>query len=191
MLANLFYEELPVAVMIKGREYRIITDFREWIRFTDMLKDKEIPISVKASFMLQMFEENVEFSESLTIQDILSAFSKFLSCAEETEAEQEAPPRSMREILSYKVDAPYIIAAFFQCYGLDLIEIPYMHWWKFKALFNGLSDETEIKRRMFYRSVNLSEVKDKEERKRIRKIQQQIMLPQEALSDEDIANAFT
>ena len=57
-------------------------------------------------------------------------------------------------------------------------------------LFDGLSEKNEIKQRIYYRSVDLSTIKDKEERKRIRKIQNSIRLPQEVISDGDIANAF-
>ena len=68
--------------------------------------------------------------------------------------------------------------------------VDYMHWWKFRALLDGLRDDTEIKRRMYYRSVDTSKIKNKDERKRIRRIQAEIRLPQEVMSDEEIANAF-
>ncbi|MDE6730404.1 MAG: bacteriophage Gp15 family protein [Oscillospiraceae bacterium] len=45
-----------------------------------------------------------------------------------------------------------------------------MHWHVFLNLFNTLPEDVPIKQRMFYRSVNLSSIKDKNERKRIRKI---------------------
>jgi DNA-directed RNA polymerase subunit M/transcription elongation factor TFIIS len=65
-----------------------------------------------------------------------------------------------------------------------------MHWWKFKALFEGLSDEATVKKYMYYRSVELSTIKDKdEERKRIEKIQRQIAIKRE-ISDEDMALCF-
>ena len=57
-------------------------------------------------------------------------------------------------------------------------------------LFDGLSDDTEIKQRIMYRSLDLSTIKDKDERKRIQKIQRSIQLPQEALSDYDIGDMF-
>ena len=41
-----------------------------------------------------------------------------------------------------------------------------------------------------YRGIDLSDIKDKDERKRIAKIQRRIQLPAEALSDYDIGNAF-
>ena len=56
--------------------------------------------------------------------------------------------------------------------------------------FDGLSEDTEIKQRIMYRGIDLSDIKDKDERKRIAKIQRRIQLPAEALSDYDIGNAF-
>ena len=41
-----------------------------------------------------------------------------------------------------------------------------------------------------YRNTDLNEIKDKEERKRIEKIQRQIRLPDDELSDFDIGDAF-
>ena len=57
-------------------------------------------------------------------------------------------------------------------------------------LFDGLSDNTEIKKRIMYRSMDLNEIRDKAERKRIQKIQNQIRLPDDELSDYDIGDAF-
>lgn len=57
-------------------------------------------------------------------------------------------------------------------------------------LFDGLSEENEIKKRIMYRGINLSEIRDPEERKRIRKIQKVIELKQEELTDYDIGDAF-
>ena len=41
-----------------------------------------------------------------------------------------------------------------------------------------------------YRSIDLSSIKDKEEKKRIKKIQNAIQLPEEVLSDYEIGEIF-
>lgn len=190
---NMFYEPLPVAVNISGREYEILTDYREWIRFIDMMNDKEIPPNLKVMFTLKMFPGGLSLSE-VELQDLLKSFSLFLACKTEDDDtaadEDHSPPQRKPQILSYAIDAPYIIAGFMQDYGIDLLTVDYMHWWKFRALLDGLRDDTEIKRRMYYRSIDTSKIKSKEERKRIRRIQAEIRLPQEVMSDEEIANAF-
>ena len=53
-MINVFYESLPEALEINGREYPIITDFREWLRFSDMLKS-DIPENYKLEFLEDMF----------------------------------------------------------------------------------------------------------------------------------------
>lgn len=191
---NMFYEPLPVAVEISGREYEILTDYREWIRFIDMMNDKEIPPNLKVMFTLSMFPGGLSLSE-VELQDLLRSFSLFLACKTENDdtaadSDEDNPPPRKPQILSYSVDAPYIIAGFMQDYGIDLLTVDYMHWWKFRALLDGLRDDTELKRRMYYRSVDTSKIKNKEERKRIRRIQAEIRLPQEVMTDEEIANAF-
>lgn len=40
--------------------------------------------------------------------------------------------------LTYDADASCIYAAFRQAYHIDLIEIPYLHWWAFLALLENL-----------------------------------------------------
>ena len=39
---NFFYEELPSTVNVRGENIKVITDFREYIRLLDMLKDQEL-----------------------------------------------------------------------------------------------------------------------------------------------------
>ena len=55
---NVFYEDLPETLKINGKEYPIITDFREWIRFSDMLKSDLQP-QYKLEFLAEMFLEDV------------------------------------------------------------------------------------------------------------------------------------
>lgn len=188
---NFFYEELPDTVNVGGERIKIITDFREYIRLLDMLKDQELDFVQKFVIIQQYFLDDVDVGE-----EAVSALSSFITMnlngAEVVEKDgygnlQEKPKKNL---FSYSIDYPYILSGFLRDYGIDLIDIKYMHWWKFRMLFDGLSDDTEIKQRIMYRSVDLSEIKDKEEKKRIKKIQKSIQLPSESLTDYDIGNAF-
>lgn len=188
---NFFYEELPNTVNVKGENIKVITDFREYIRLLDMLKDQELDALQKFAIIQQYFLDDIVADE-----EAISALSCFITmdtnCVEVAETgdcgrSQEKPKKNL---FSYSIDYPYILSGFLRDYGIDLIDIKYMHWWKFRMLFDGLSDDTEIKQRIMYRSVDLSEIKDKEERKRIKKIQKSIQLPPESLTDYDIGNAF-
>ena len=65
-----------------------------------------------------------------------------------------------------------------------------MHWWQFRYLLDGLNEKTEFIKRLAYRSIDASKIKDKKERNRIIQIQRKIALPGKGVSDYDIGNAF-
>lgn len=109
---------------------------------------------------------------------------------EESGEGEDTDVEELKPLFSFALDYPYILAGFWQDYGIDISEIKYLHWWKFRQLFDGLSEKTEIKQRIMYRSIDLSTIKDKDERKRIEKIQRSIKLPESELTEYDIGNAF-
>ena len=63
----------------------------------------------------------------------------------------------------YFCDAPYIVAAFQQTYGIDLTTEP-IHWWRFKALMNGLPSECLFCRIVHWRTADLTELSPGERR---------------------------
>ena len=46
-------------------------------------------------------------------------------------------------------DNDLIYSAFKDQYSIDLQEIEYLHWWKFKAMFDALKDDNKIVEIMF------------------------------------------
>ncbi len=66
-----------------------------------------------------------------------------------------------------------------------------MHWWKFKMLLDGIAENRQIKERIYYRTVDVRQIKDRKEVSRIMRVRRRITIPeQELLSDEEIGNAF-
>lgn len=193
---NILYEDLPTAVSVRGETYEVLTDFRDWIRFSDLVSDSRIDDSEKIGIMSEWYVCGCP----CTVKDMIDGLIKFFSSGgedsdqEDTEAEEtDSPadePKNMRQLYSYSEDAAYIIGGFLECYGIDLLEIPYMHWWKFKSLLNAMSEETEFKKRIQYRSIDASKIKDSSERRRIQRIQANIALKKGVVSDCDIASAL-
>lgn len=182
---NLFYEELPTSIVINGDHVRIRTDFRDYISLMDMLKDKDIKSIDKVLILSDYFLDDVEIS-----QPAIDALCDFMSMDIAEGETSQSRTSKQKNLFSFSVDYPYILSAFLHDYGIDLIDIKYMHWWKFRMLFDGLSEDNEIKKRIMYRGINLNEIRDPEERKRIQKIQKVIELKQEELTDYDIGDAF-
>lgn len=202
---NPLYDPLPdVVVDGAGASYKIITDFREWIRFIDLVKDEGVPNEDKFYLFCEWYMDERPDDD----KEALSLLCDFLTGKVEDPAEYEEPDdveiASMPEIapdeeeekseekkvFSFSFDAPYIIAAFQECYDIDIIRIDYMHWWQFRYLLDGLNEKTEFMKRLAYRSIDASKIKDKKERNRIIQIQRKIALPGKGVSDYDIGNAF-
>lgn len=190
---NLFYEEYPKVLEVHGEFYPIITDFREYIRLLDMLKCKELNEIQRIMILREYFLTDISID-----QEAIHALTGFVTMdlkekennsdsEEEGEGQEETEKKNL---FSYEIDYPYILSGFLRDYGIDLETVEYLHWWKFRMLFDGLSDDTEVKQRIMYRGINLSDIKDRDERKRILKIQRSIQLPAEELTDYEIGHAF-
>lgn len=194
---NLFYEDYPSFISVDNDVIPIRTDFRDYIKLMDILRSKEETELNKAEFICSFFLKTPS-DMSVAIDRLLDFInmreleppSREEGGAEEEEGEEAIPEEPTKILYSFEYDYAYILSAFLQCYKINLREIDYMHWWEFRILFYGLPADTEIKQRIHYRGLDLSEIKDKEERKRIQRIQNKIRLPGEELSDYDIGNAF-
>lgn len=195
---NVFYEDLPETLKINGKEYPIITDFREWIRFSDMLKSDLQP-QYKLEFLAEMFlEDTPDLYTEEGVEEVMDSITSFLSLealefpnqySDELE-EVEYKDATEKKAIYYEQDAPYIISAFRREYQVNLLSVPYMHWWEFRMLLDGLSEESQIKKRIYWRTCDVSKM-EKKERMEILKIRRSITIPEEEyVSDEDIGNAF-
>lgn len=191
---NFFYEAFPDTVSIHGENVAIITDFREYIRLLDMLRCDELSAYQKTNILKEYFLDEITVDDNaidalteFVVMDLDGGKNPEEDDLEEDNSEQSG---SKKNLFSYEIDYPFILSGFLRDYNIDLEAVEYLHWWKFRMLFDGLSEDTEIKQRIMYRGIELSDIKDKDERKRIAKIQRKIYIPAEALSDYDIGNAF-
>lgn len=183
---NLFYEEYPETVKVHGKDVRIITDFRDYIKLQDAITDPNVSEYEKYMIICDFFLDDCVVDESA-----INALTDFLLMSEIERAGIGKEKADNKPLFSFSVDFPYILSAFISVYGINLQTVKYMHWWKFRTLFDGLPDSTEIKQRIMYRSIDPSTIKDKEERKRIRRIQNAIMLPDKrVLTDYEIGDVF-
>lgn len=192
-MINPLYQPLPESVAVNGREYRIITDFREYIKLLELLKDDNVLAEEKYALIMQWFLDVPDEP----FRDCIMALADFITMKEqdpkrmeENDDENVGEEDGEKQIISYTLDAQYILSGFLECYGIDLSTIPYMHWWKFQMLIHGMNENCELKKRMSYRSIDLNKIKDKDERERIRKIQNQIAITDQNVDDVEIGNAF-
>ena len=188
-MINLLYEQLPTTVNVEGKSYQIATDFRSWIAFFDMISDDKLDEKSKVYGALEWFTESIPRN----ITEAYKALMMFMACAD-LQISHTSTGRSTNSysspVLSYLYDSPYIFSAFLQVYNINLRTVEYMHWYEFRALFDGLPEDIPIKKRMAYRCIKLSDIKDKKERERIKRIKSEVRLPSKALTAEQVGNVF-
>lgn len=185
---NILYEKFPNAVVVNGKSYPVETDFREWIRFQELVDDDTVPWQIKCRLLLRWYTKQVPPD----IESAIYALGEFLICKKEEEHEDERQGPA-EPVFSFTEDAGCIYAAFREAYGIDLQKVTYMHWWEFRALFDWLPEDTEIKQRILYRGTDVNSIPDKNERKRVRRIQEAITLKKKrrVMTDYEIGDVFS
>ena len=188
---NLLTAALPDTITVDGREYAIHTDFRDWIRFCEMLLDEELKEEEKVYIALMMYTEEQPDNIQLALKGLTDFYlmsDEVTNDTEEVVETEEVEQANQKPIYDWSIDSAYIIGAFQKTYGIDLTNIEYMHWWKFKALFTSII-EFDLEERIGYRALDTSKIKDKDERKRLDRIKKSLMLKTN-VSDEEIGGVF-
>lgn len=160
---NMLVDLLPTKVTIDGIEYKINCDFRTSILFELLMQDVELNNEEKLISALDLYYPELPGNINQAIEKMLW----FYRCGkDEVDSKNNNKGTSKAaNIYSYEYDDDYIYSAFLYQYNIDLQDINYLHWWKFKAMFKALKEDNMIVKIMGYRSIELSKIKDKEQRK--------------------------
>ena len=183
---NLLIDKLPT----EYEGLKINTNFRSFILFELLMQDNKIDMVDKISLSLNYFYDEPPKDIKKAIDGILWFYTKG---KKDNKKEKSQENKTKKQIYSYEHDGDYIYSAFLSQYGIDLNKIEYLHWWKFKSLFECLNDENKICQIMGYRAVDLSKIKDKETKNKYKRLKQQYALPDERTEEEkenDFAEAF-
>lgn len=190
---NILVDELDAIVKEKIGNIKINTDFRISILFELLMQDNTVSKKEKILQSLQLYYPDLDKIKDFdkAIQDMLW----FYRCGKElADSKENNNVERNKQIYSYEFDDDKIYSAFMEQYNIDLQDIKYLHWWKFKALFNALSENTQFVKIMGYRAMNVNEIKDKKMKKKYRKLQKMYALPDMRTEEEkeyDFGEAFS
>lgn len=186
---NILVDKLPTEY--KG--LKIETNFRSFILFELLMQDNELSSEEKIELVLNLFFHKKEFKSIEEVKKALDGVLWFYTLGKSEEKKdkkvKEKRYKKTKAIYSYEHDANLIYSAFLSQYGLDLNGIDYLHWWKFKSLFEGLNDNNKICEIMGYRAIDLSKIKDEGQKKYYQKLKNKFALPDNR-SEEEKENEF-
>ena len=190
---NILIDKLPTEV--EGLELN--TDFRTSILFELLMQDKDISNEDKVALSINLYF-NRQPKSTKEIEKMTKAIIWFYSCGNKkkelknNEEEIVKKERKRKQIYSFEQDDFLIYSAFMEQYHIDLNEAN-LHWWKFKAMFDGLNDNILFSKVMGYRSIDLSKIEDKKQRDHYARLQKHWALIDSRSAEEkesDFANAL-
>ena len=174
-MIDLRNKDLPNAIQADGKSFLIQTDFRFWLNFGANL-DKDNPEKIIAVIPDLFIDDLPDPSE-----EVINKLLEFYACKDVTP--KEINNGRDEKLLHMIQDGPYIYASFMQCYGIDLIDIKYLHWHKFITLFKCLSEDCIIKKIISYRGYVKSEKSEESIRRELREMWS---LPYEGQQDDSM-----
>lgn len=171
---NILIDTVPTSVDIDGVEYEINSNFRYGILFELLMQDSTIGEKEKILMALELYYPEIPKNINEAIDKILW----FYRCGKNITSQKcTGKDREATQIYSFEYDDDYIYSAFLDQYGVDLQDIEYLHWWKFKAMFKALKEDNMIVKIMGYRNIDLSKIKDKEQKDYYKKMQKLYEIP--------------
>ncbi len=162
MTLSLLENRLLNKVTVFGKTYEIYTDFRRWIQVETLLFEEKGDFVNKISALLSLCYPTLPE----TLEHAICGIAKFYA-GDEISVKRSSSGK--KPIYSFVQDEVLIYAGFYQQYGIDLTKAD-LHWWQFKALLAGLSEETKLMQVLHFRSVDLSAIKNLEEKKFYRRM---------------------
>lgn len=129
-----FFSDLPYSCIWNGKEWALTPAYDNVLNMLTQTDDESLSEYDKLDIMLYYLiagDYPLEYGLLLSATDVLF---------EKNEQEDDSP-----RMIDFIQDAELIFAAFYQSYGIDLEkEKGKLHWWKFKALIQGLPSNTRL-----------------------------------------------
>ncbi|MBU3107138.1 bacteriophage Gp15 family protein [Clostridium gasigenes] len=158
---NILIDLLPTSFEIDGVEYEINSDFRTSILFEMLMQDDDLPDEDKIISALELYYPVLPTDINKAVDKILY----FYRCGKDVSKSKRAGnSNGVKQIYSFEHDDDYIYSAYLDQYGIDLQDVEYLHWWKFKAMYKALKEDNEIVKIMGYRAMDLNKITDKEQK---------------------------
>lgn len=167
-------------VKIDGRQYRVNTDFRVFVRFELLMQDHSLSDVQRLETVLRAFyPAGVPDNREAAADKLLELYTR----GRETDHAKSEPTSGDRMIYSYAHDGGRIYASFRQCYGICLTAVK-LDWREFRALLDNLPDDCEFMKAVTYRAMKIDGKLPPEERERLRRLKKFYALPDNRTAEE-------
>lgn len=168
---------IPDSILTEdGRLLSIDADYRTVLKCLRVLDDPDISDRDKLYLLIRWFFRGA------FVPDCAKLFEAFLA--------SEDAPNEHKPVMDFEQDADAIYSGFLMDYGIDLLDVPFLHWAKFRALLSGLSEQTALSRRISLREMDTRKMKGKAKadaeraKRRVKLRKTKVSAEEKALQDE-------
>lgn len=185
-MINILIDLLPTTIKVGGRSIPINYDFRTSILFEMLMLDDEIDDAEKSIRMIELYFNDISFINNENSNEVVKGIIDFYCCGKKnSEIEECINGNTSNEendvagerIYDFNYDDIYIYTAFLEQFGIDLQDIEDLHWWKFKAMLHSLKEDCKFSKILEYRSVDLNEIDDENQKKFYKKMKEIYKIP--------------
>lgn len=168
---------LPATYEYNEEEIEIDLSFDNILDIFDVLKMIELSEYHRAELCLTLLfgEDIIEDGDIINVWN--EVFELYLDSTKEEMIKYDLagnpmPTKKEEPLIDLSQDAEFLYASFVQAYGINLIkEQGKLHWYEFKALLNGLPEDTIIKQIIHIRSYEPGEHDSGEYKKQMKDLQ--------------------
>ena len=160
---------LPTTVTVGGGAFPIRSDFRAGIAFEQTVTDDTIPDGTRVVLALDCWYP--DGWPKCDMHDLIAATMDFYRCG------KPEPKGTGRRLYDFSHDYDMIYSAFLAAYGIDLFDVEYLHWWRFRAMLSDLPEGSQFVRAVGYRGAKPVKGMSDEQKKHLREMKRLYALP--------------
>lgn len=146
------YGKLPRYVYLNDKKFFINTDFRIFIDFEEEMQGgnkTDAMIKVLQRFYPAFFD----ILNQKLYEEAVKKFVWFYKCGKNREYKKEKGSINQAQIFNYRYDDIYIWGAFNMYFKVDLTR-DYIHWWKFRAMWLSIPNDSQFNKIKSYRAYD-------------------------------------
>ena len=182
-------EHLPTSVEIVGELYAIKTDFRDILRYDELIRGQNDENVVLKAIRMLLGDDILQRS-NISVDMVVDAVGWFVQRGESEQ--KNTLPRASLGLnnaipMDFIKDAALIYTAFLQTYKIDLYDISYLHWWKFNWMLEDISSVCRLSKVIEYRTIDTKNKNLSKEQKKVYTALQRYFRIQEKRTQEDEA----
>lgn len=128
--------DLPEAVMVGGKMYRVNTDFRDVLDIIDHLTDPNDSEMERWYIAMALFYEDFAGMPQSDYSEAMNRLAAFIDGGTPPPQNRKPP----RRLMDWQQDAAMIASGVNKVAGCDVRGLPYLHWYTFLGYFSAMGE---------------------------------------------------